>query len=381
MVQSRRILVVGAGFAGAVHARCLAEAGYHVDVIDKRPHIGGNAYDEVDANGIRVHCYGPHLFHTKNPGIADWLRRFGAFVPYVHRVRALLPSGITAPLPVNLDTVNLVFGTAYRNAEEMNAHLARVAVPAAHPKNAAEYLYARIGRDLTDLLFRPYTRKMWQFELEEMDAAVVKRVPIRFDQADGYFGAGEVQMLPLHGYTPLFAEIFKHPNIQVSTNIGFGHAMLADYAFCFNAMPIDEYFDYRLGDLPYRSIRFHRRDLPAQSAAKQGWSVTNFTDNGTYTRETRWDVLPHHVVQQTGRFTATLEEPCDYRENAMERYYPVRTADQRYQNLYRAYRKLADAQADRIDFIGRCGTYQYLDMDQVINQSLVNVRRHLERWK
>jgi UDP-galactopyranose mutase len=381
MVQSRRILVVGAGFAGAVHARCLAEAGYRADVIDKRPHIGGNAYDEVDANGIRVHCYGPHLFHTKNPGIADWLRQFGAFVPYTHRVRALLPSGITAPLPINLDTVNLVFGTAFRNADEMNAHLARVAVPAAHPKNAAEYLYARIGRDLTDLLFRPYTRKMWQFDLEEMDAAVVKRLPIHFDQADGYFAPGEVQMLPLHGYTSIFGEILNHPNIQVSTHISFNHAMLPDYAFCFNAMPIDEYFEYSLGDLPYRSIKFHRRDLSAQTAAKQNWSITNFTDSGKYTRETRWDVLPHHVVRQTGRLTATLEEPCDYRENAMERYYPIRTADQRYQNLYRAYGKLAEAQSDRIDFIGRCGTYQYLDMDQVINQSLANVRRHLERWK
>jgi UDP-galactopyranose mutase len=381
MVHSRRILVVGAGFAGAVHARCLAEAGYRVDIIDKRPHIGGNAYDEVDANGVRVHCYGPHLFHTKNPRIADWLRRFGEFVPYTHRVRALLPSGLTAPLPINLDTVNLVFGTAYRNMDEITAHLARVAVPVEHPKNAAEYLYSRIGRELTDLLYRPYTRKMWGFELEEMDAAVVKRIPIHFDQTDGYFGAGEVQMLPRHGYTAIFGEIFKHQNIQVSTNIGFDHAMLTEYAFCFNAMPIDEYFDFSLGDLSYRSIKFHRRDLPAVAAARQDWSITNFTDNGKYTRETRWDVLPHHVVEHTGQLTATMEEPCDYRENAMERYYPVRTADQRYQLLYRSYRKLAEAQAERIDFVGRCGTYQYLDMDQVINQSLVNVRRHLERWK
>jgi UDP-galactopyranose mutase len=381
MVQSRRILVVGAGFAGAVHARCLAEAGYRVDVIDKRPHIGGNAYDEVDANGVRVHCYGPHLFHTRNLAVADWLRQFGAFVAYTHRVRALLPSGMTAPLPINLDTINLVFGTAYRNADEMTAHLARVAVPAAHPKNAAEYLYARIGRDLTDLLFRPYTRKMWRFELEEMDAAVVKRVPIRFDRADGYFGAEEVQMLPLHGYTAIFGEILKHQNIRVSTHIGFEHAMLGEYAFCFNSMPIDEYFDFSLGDLPYRSIKFHRRDFPAQAAIRQNWSVTNFTDSGIYTRETRWDVMPHHLVAPTGNLTATIEEPCDYRENAMERYYPIRTADQRYQNLYQSYAKLAAAQADRIDFIGRCGTYQYLDMDQVINQSLANVRRHLARWK
>ena len=381
MSQSRRILVVGAGFAGAVHARCLAESGYHVDVIDKRPHIGGNAYDEVDANGVRVHRYGPHLFHTKNRAVADWLRRFGEFVPYTHRVRALLPSGIPAPLPINLDTVNLVFNTAYQSEDEIIAHLARVALPVADPKNAAEYLYSRIGRDLTDLLFRPYTRKMWQFELEEMDVSVVKRLPIRFDRQDGYFDTGETQMLPRHGYTAVFGEILKHENIVVATNIGFDRAMLTEYAFCFNAMPIDEFFDCSLGELPYRSIKFHHLDIPADQAGRPEWSVTNFTDSSKYTRETRWDVLPHHVLKDTGQITATIEEPCDYRENAMERYYPIRTADHRYQSLYLSYCKLAGAQADRIDFIGRCGTYQYLDMDQVINQSLANVRRHLERWK
>jgi UDP-galactopyranose mutase len=381
MGQAHRILVVGAGFAGAVHARCLAEAGYHVDVIDKRPHIGGNAYDEIDANGVRVHRYGPHLFHTKNLAVASWLRRFGEFVPYTHRVRALLPSGIVAPLPINLDTVNLVFNTAYQSENEIVAQLARVAEPVAEPKNAAEYLYSRIGRELTDLLFRPYTRKMWQLELEEMDVSVVKRLPIRFDRQDGYFDAGETQMLPRHGYTAIFREILKHEHIAVSTSIGFDPAMLPEYAFCFNAMPIDTYFECCLGELPYRSIKFHHRDVPADQAARPEWSVTNFTDSSKYTRETRWDVLPHHVVKNTARLTATLEEPCDYRENAMERYYPIRTADHRYQSLYLSYRRLAAAQADRIDFIGRCGTYQYLDMDQVINQSLANVRRHLETWK
>jgi UDP-galactopyranose mutase len=381
MGQSRRFLVVGAGFAGAVHARCLAEAGYHVDVIDKRPHIGGNAYDEVDANGMRVHRYGPHLFHTKNSAVADWLRRFGEFVPYTHRVRALLPSGALVPLPINFDTVNMVFRTEYKNADQIKAHLARVAVPVADPKNAAEYLNARIGRDLTDLLFRPYTRKMWQFELEEIDAAVVKRIPIRFDRADGYFDAAELQMLPRHGYTAIFAEILNHENIEAATNISFDHAMMSEYAFCFNAMPIDEYFEFTLGHLPYRSIKFHHSDMPALHPIQPEACVTNFTDDGKFTRETRWDVLPHHIVKRTGRVTATLEEPCDYRENAMERYYPVRTADHRYQSLYQSYRELADGQAARINFIGRCGTYQYLDMDQVINQSLANAQRHMERWK
>lgn len=377
--RNGRILVVGAGFAGAVHARVLAESGYRVDVIDKRPHIGGNAYDAVDANGVRVHRYGPHLFHTKNRPIADWLRRFGALVPYSHKVRARLPSGAMAPLPINLDTVNLVFGTAYETADEVAAHLARVALPVENPANAAEYLYSRIGRDLTDLLFRPYTRKMWQFELEDMAASVVKRIPLRSDRTDTYFADDEVQMMPRDGYAALFERIFDHENISVATGLAFDPAMLAEPKFCFNAMPIDEYFGCCFGDLPYRSIRFHHRTIAADGPPP-GWSVTNFTDSGPLTRETRWDVLPHHLIRETGRRTVTAEEPCDYRDNGMERYYPVKTADDRYQGLYRRYRDLAERDAPGMDFIGRCGTYQYLDMDQVINQSLINARKFVASW-
>jgi UDP-galactopyranose mutase len=369
--------VVGAGFAGAVIARLLAEAGHFVDVIDSRWHIGGNAYDEVDGNGVRVHKYGPHLFHSKNMSVVDWLRRFGEFVPYVHRVRALLPSGLMAPLPVNLDTVNAVFGTAYETAAEVKAHLERVALPIFEPKNAAEDLYSRIGRELTDLLFRPYSWKMWRLELEDMDAAVVKRVPLYFDRSDSYFAADEVQMLPRDGYTGVFERIFEHENIKVVTNLGFERHLLADYDFCFNSMPIDEFFEFSLGYLPYRSIKFHHRSITAQGVGRPDWTITNFTDAEPYTRETRWDALPHHVVEDTGRFTVTTEEPCDYRDNGMERYYPVRTADGRYQALYQAYRNLAATAAPKVNFIGRCGTYQYLDMDQVINQSLISARKYL----
>jgi UDP-galactopyranose mutase len=159
------ILVVGAGFAGAVHAWELAEAGYQVRVIDQRAHIGGNAYDYRDENGIRVHAYGPHLFHTKNLKVIDWVAKFSEFVPYLHKVRALLPGGEKVPLPINLDTVNAVFGTVYETAEEVQAHLRTVSLPIAAPANAAEYLYANIGRELTDLFFRPYTKKMWALDL------------------------------------------------------------------------------------------------------------------------------------------------------------------------------------------------------------------------
>jgi UDP-galactopyranose mutase len=368
------ILVVGAGFAGAVHARELAEAGFQVHVIDQRRHIGGNAYDYRDANGIRVHAYGPHLFHTKNLKVIDWIKKFGEFVAYEHKVRALLPSGKKVPLPINLDTVNAVFGTAYETAEQVRAHLQAVALPIAEPANAAEYLYANIGRELTDLFFRPYTKKMWALDLEDIAAAVVKRIPLRTDRADTYFAEDDVQMMPRHGYTKIFEHIFAHPNITISLGETFEKTMLMDFDHCFNSMPIDEYFGFSLGHLPYRSLRFfHHTEA---GVPPQAWSVTNFTDTGPVTRETAWHVLPNHVEVDTGRHTLTREEPCDYRDNGMERYYPVKTADGRYNKLYEQYRALAEPEA-KVTFIGRCGTYQYLDMDQVINQSLVSVGKWL----
>lgn len=369
----KEILVVGAGFAGAVYAWQLAEAGYRVQVIDRRPHVAGNAYDHVDANGIRVHAYGPHLFHTKMQHVVDWITQFGEFVPYVHKVRARLPDGRMVPLPINLDTVNAVFGMRFETAEEIAAHLRKVALPIAAPANAAEHLYAHIGRDLTDLFFRPYTRKMWAMDLEDMAASVVKRIPLRTDRTDTYFADADMQMMPRAGYTALFNKIFSHRNIRVALGTAFDRSMLNGHAFCFNAMPIDEYFGFAHGELPYRSLKFHH--VTQAGRPLQAWSITNFTDAGPFTRETAWHVLPHHVQEDTGRHTRTREEPCDYRENGFERYYPVETADKRHKALYERYRQDA-ARENNIAFIGRCGTYQYLDMDQVINQSLVSV----ERW-
>jgi UDP-galactopyranose mutase len=371
-------LIVGAGFSGSVHARELAEAGHDVTVIDKRPHIGGNAYDCEDENGVRVHAYGPHLFHTKSQTVLDWITRFAEFVPFEHKVRAKLADDRLVPLPINLDTVNTVFGTEFSTAEQVQAHLAAIALDIPEPRNAAEHLYSKIGRELTDLFFRPYTKKMWALDLEEMSPAVVKRIPLRMDRVDTYFSSEETQLLPRHGYTALFERLLAHPRIALRLNTGFDRSMLGDFDFCFNAMPIDEYYGFCFGELPYRSIRFHKRTEPA--APPPPWSVTNFTDAGPYTRETNWDALPCHRLHETGYRSVTVEEPCDYRDNGYERYYPVKTADGRYQTLYEQYRELARAEPN-MEFIGRCGTYQYLDMDQVINQSLASVRRWLAQYE
>jgi UDP-galactopyranose mutase len=373
-MAGRRILVVGAGFAGATYARTLAEAGCAVDVIDRRDHVAGNAADVVDGNGVRLHCYGPHLFHTNAEHVFAWLQRFGAWVPYRHRVRARLPDGRLVPLPVNLDTINAVFGERLANADEASRFLTTQAVPIEAPRNAGEYLRARLGDVLTNLFFRPYTRKMWGHDLEDMDASVVKRLPIRLDRSDAYFPDDRHQALPRDGYTALVAEILRHERIHVATGTAFAPGLHHGYQHCFNSMAIDEYFAAALGELPYRSLRFHAR--AATEWDSDPCSVRNYTDAGPCTRETWWHCLPAHLVRETGRRTVTVEEPCDYRDNGYERYYPVRTADQRYQRLYREYQALAAAEPG-MTFIGRCGTYQYLDMDQVINQSLLGARRWL----
>jgi UDP-galactopyranose mutase len=369
------VLVVGAGFAGAVYARTLAEAGSTVHVIDRRAHIGGNAADFVDANGVRVHRYGPHLFHTNATHVFDWVQRFGVFVPYRHRVRAKLPDGRLVPLPVNLDTINAVFDARLQTEAEAAAFLHRQSVPIAAPRNAAEHLRSRIGDVLTDLFFRPYTRKMWGLELEDLDASVVKRLPIRFDRTDLYFPDDRHQALPRDGYTALFDAVLRHPGISVHLGTPYTAGMERSYDFCFNSMAIDEFFDCALGELPYRSLRFDHRTADTWDA--EPVSVRNYTDNGLFTREAWWHCLPGHLVTETGRRTVTVEAPCDYRDNANERYYPVKTADQRYQKLYRAYQDMARA-LPNMAFIGRCGTYQYLDMDQVINQSLAGARRWID---
>jgi UDP-galactopyranose mutase len=368
------VLIVGAGFAGGVYARTLADAGYTVHVIDRRDHIAGNAADWIDANGVRVHRYGPHLFHTNATPVFRWLQRFGTWTPYRHRVRAILPDGRFAPLPVNRDTIATVFSMTLTTEAEAADFLRSVAVRIASPANAGEHLRSRIGDVLTDLFFRPYTRKMWGCELEEMDASVVRRLPIRFDTNDQYFPSDRHQALPSDGYTALFRYIFAHPAISVVLSVDYVPGMERSYDFCFNSMAIDEFFNSRLGELPYRSIRFHHKTMTQWD--DQPYSIRNYTNDGKFTREAWWHCLPGHLDHETGRRTVTMEEPCDYRDNANERYYPVKTADGRYQALYQQYRGLAEP-LPNMAFIGRCGTYQYLDMDQVISQSLAGARRWL----
>lgn len=323
------ILVVGAGFSGAVIARTLADYGWSVDLIEARGHVGGNAHDVVNSHGIRVHSYGPHLFHTSNTTVVEWLSKFTDWVPYKHRVKALLHDGEYATLPVNKKTSEIV-----------------------GPDN------------VMNIFFRPYTKKMWGYDLEDLDASVFNRIPIRDDENEFYFPKDTFQALPKNGYENLFISILDHKNINISLNTPFEKKMESGYFHIFNSMPIDEYFDFSMGELPYRSIKFHHFDLPMPSILPV--ATVNFTHNYPYTRVTEWNKLPGNNSSD-GFSTLTFEEPCDYKENNFQRFYPVKDLDGKNLEKYRMYRNLVSS---KMTFIGRCGMYAYLDMHQAISTSL-----------
>lgn len=326
---SGRVLVVGAGLTGAVIARELADAGVRVDVLEARSHVGGNAYDFVNEYGIRVHQYGPHLFHTSNQKVVDWLSRFTEWTPYQHRVKALLADGRHVTLPVNSETAAIV------------------------------------GRDkVIDTFFRPYTRKMWGVPLEELDPEILSRVPIREDLNELYFPNDTFQALPKDGYTAMFRRILDHDLITVHLNTRYMRGLEQGYTHCFNSMPIDEFFGFELGALPYRSIKFHTVTVPSPSVLPV--ATVNFTHDGPHTRVTEWKKFPGHG-DAPFHSTLTFEEPCDYRDNLLERYYPVKDVKGINRALYHGYLKLV---SNGMTFVGRCGVYAYLDMHKAVSHAL-----------
>jgi UDP-galactopyranose mutase len=329
-------LVVGAGLSGVTIARELAEAGHTVDVIDKRDHVAGNAYDYTNAHGIRVHEYGPHLFHTNNKEVFDYLSKFTEWAPYQHKVKAQLTDGRYATLPVNRETKDMV-------GEE----------------------------NVLDIFFRPYTKKMWGVELDDLNPEVINRVPIRDDDNELYFPNDEFQAMPVAGYTAMVLNMLSHRNIRVYLNTEFEKGVEKEYDHVFNSMPIDQYFDFKHGALPYRSIRFHTVTLPIEHALPS--ATVNFTHDGPKTRVTEWKKIACHGDNKYNT-TLTFEEPCDYADNNFERYYPVKDRDGKNRKLYEQYK---NEQPENMTFIGRCGLYAYLDMHQAINSALATVRKFL----
>ena len=274
--MAQRILVVGCGFAGATIARVLAEAGYRVDLIDKRSHIGGNAYDRLHENGERLHVYGPHLLHGKADSAAvRFLSRFTDWIPYEHRVRALLPDGRTTPLPVNRTTLEDVFGVQLPEESDAQTLLARKRQHIEQPANTDEFFLANVGRELADLFFRPYTRKMWGRDPKDLAASIGARLPVRVNRDDRYF-QDDFQALPAEGYTALFEHMLDHVNISVRLNTQFEQSMLDSYQHSFLSIPIDVFFGCCYGPLPYRSIQFEHC-LAAVNRRLHRWLISPTT--------------------------------------------------------------------------------------------------------
>ena len=364
-------LVVGAGFVGSVIARELAEAGHRVTVIDKRDHIGGNAFDHVNENGERIHDYGPHLFHGSEDSVAvKWLSRFTEWVPYEHRVQARLEDGRTTPLPVNTTTLEDVFDIKLETPEDSQAFLKGIQDKSIEaPTNSDEVFCKSVGDKLANIFFRPYTAKMWGKPATEIDAAVGARIPVRANRDDRYF-TDTFQAMPKDGYTAMFESILDHPNITVKLGVEFTRHASEFFDHAFLSVPIDRYYETCFGELPYRSIRFVQGEVDEDQVA----TTVNFTDTGLFTRTTQWSLIPNSGRNVSGPQAVTLEVPCDPKDNNDECYYPVRNKESL--DLFAKYQELA-AEEGNLTFCGRLGWFQYLDMVPAITKALQTVKPYV----
>lgn len=354
-------LVVGAGFAGAVLAERLAsEGGQNVVVIDKRDHIGGNAYDYVDPAGVLVHKYGPHIFHTNSSDVFEYLSRFTTWRKYEHKVLTQV-DGKLMPMPINLTTLENYFG---RDLNEKTAEvlLQSLAVPSDGSNTSEDYLVSRIGRELYEKFFRNYTIKQWGLDPGQLDASVAARVPMRLNRDDRYF-TDDFQFMPSDGYTRMFERMLVHPRIdvQVGTDYRSAAARIPHRHLIFTG-PIDEYFNFRYGKLPYRSLQFEHETHATE--VFQPAAVVNYPNEHNYTRITEFKYLTgqkHSATSIVREIPAADGEP----------YYPV--PNPANAELYRRYRELAERES-KTTFVGRLANYRYFNMDQVVAQALKTYR-------
>lgn len=355
-------LVVGAGFAGSVIAERLAsQRDEKVLVIDRRPHIGGNAYDRFDKAGILIHQYGPHIFHTNSKTVFDHLSQFTEWRPYEHRALAEV-DGIQVPIPINLDTVNRLYGLSLTSAE-LERWLAARAEPVEEIRTAEDVVVSTVGRELYEKFFRCYTKKQWGIEPSQLDKSVTARVPTRTSTDDRYF-TDTYQFMPAAGYTRMFERILDHPNIEFMPDTDYRDVKRTiRYRQVIFTGPIDEFFGYRYGKLPYRSLWF--RHVTLNKRWHQSVAVVNYPQTNDYTRITEYK---HLTGQQHPKTSLTCEYPSDNGDP----YYPVPCPENA--ELFKKYENLALA-TDGVWFVGRLATYRYYNMDQVVGQALATFRR------
>ncbi len=355
-------LIVGAGFAGSVLAERLASQLHkRVLLIDRRDHIAGNAFDFYNAEGLLIHKYGPHIFHTNSTDVAAYLSQFTKWRPYEHRVLAAVDSKLL-PVPINLDTINRLYSLSL-DSDGMRKYLSKRIVLRETIRSSEDIVLSRVGQDLYEKFFRNYTRKQWGFDPSQLDASVAGRIPVRFDHDDRYF-SDSFQSMPLHGYTQMFHRMLDHSKITVQTGVDFNDIQRTypDAEVIYTGA-IDEYFRFRFGVLPYRSLAFRHETHPVE--VFQSAPVVNYPNEHEYTRVTEFKYL-------TGQKHPSTSIVYEYPRADGDPYYPIPRAENAA--LYEKYRRQAES-VDHLHFCGRLGTYRYLNMDQVVAQALSLFRR------
>jgi UDP-galactopyranose mutase len=350
-------LVVGAGFAGSVIAERLARVSdKKVLLVDRRPHIGGNAYDHYNDEGLLVHKYGPHIFHTNSRDVFDYLSRFTEWRPYQHRVQAWV-DGQLLPIPINLDTVNRMYGLNLTSFE-LDGFFAKVAEAREAIRTSEDVIVSKVGRELYEKFFRNYTRKQWGMDPSDLDAQVTARIPVRTNRDDRYF-TDTYQAMPKHGYTRMFENMLDHDNIKILLNTDYREIEdVIPFREMIYTGPIDEFFGCRFGKLPYRSLEFSFETVDKEWC--QPVAVINYPNDHAYTRVTEFK----HVTGQIHPKTSLVYE---YPRAEGDPYYPVPRPENT--ELYKQYHALAD-QTPGVWFVGRLATYKYYNMDQVTAQAL-----------
>src|SRR5215469_4959638 len=348
-------LIVGAGYAGSVLAERLARgSGKQVLLVDRRPHIGGNAYDHYNNDGILVHKYGPHIFHTNSKEVFDYLSRFTAWRQYQHKVLASV-DGQLLPIPINLDTINRLYGLQL-NSFEVESFLASRSERLDEIKTSEDAVVSKVGRELYEKFFRGYTRKQWGLDPSELDAQVTARVPTRTNRDDRYF-TDAYQAMPKHGFTRMFGNMLEHPNIRILLHTDYRDVKeIIPYRELIYTGPVDEFFDFRFGQLPYRCLEFKHETLNQQQF--QPVAVVNYPNDYSFTRVTEFK----HLTGQEHPKTSIVYE---YPKAEGDEYYPIPRRENA--ELYHRYQALAETQPG-VHFVGRLATYKYYNMDQVIAQ-------------
>jgi UDP-galactopyranose mutase len=355
-------LIVGAGFAGSVLAERLATVlDKRVIICDRRPHIGGNAFDHYNDSGLLVHKYGPHIFHTNSREVFEYLSKFTKWRQYEHHVLASV-DGQLVPIPINLETVNKLYNMNL-NSRELEQFLATLAEPREHIRTSEDVVISRVGKELYEKLFRNYTRKQWGLDPSELDAAVTARLPVRTSRDTRYF-TDAYQAMPLHGYAHMFENMLDHPNITVVLNADYREiAAEVKYREMIYTGPVDDFFDYRYGKLPYRSLEFKHETHDCERFQPE--AVVNYPNEHLYTRITEFKYL-------TGQAHAKTSIVYEYPQAEGDPYYPVPRPENTA--LYARYKELAESTVG-VYFVGRLATYKYYNMDQVTAQALSLFRK------